>query len=70
MTMQDLLSAPFITIFLSSASDLIASHPSLERLEYPRGLSMALNRSDASWIIKVVCIAAESKPLSLQDQAI
>ena len=44
MATQDPQSALFITIFVSSASDLIASHSSLERLENPRGLSMALNR--------------------------
>ena len=49
MTTQDPLSALFITIFLSSASDLITSHSSFERLEYPSGLPVALNRSDSTW---------------------
>ena len=52
MTTQNPLSGLFITIFQSSASDLIASHSSFERLEYPRGLSMALNRSDSTWLKK------------------
>ena len=42
------LSVIFITIFLSSASDLIDSDSSFMRLQYTRGLSIALNRSDST----------------------
>ena len=50
MTTQDALSVLFITIFLSYASALIASHSSLEKLEYPRDRSMTLNTSDSNWL--------------------
>ena len=44
--------ALFFTIFLSLASDVIASHSSFDRLEYPSGLSMASNKSDSTWLKK------------------
>ena len=50
---KDPLPALFITIFLASDSDFIASQTSLERLEYPIGLSMALKRSDSTWLKKL-----------------
>ena len=50
MITPDPLSAFFITLFLSAASDIIESHASFKGLEYPSGLSMALKRSDSIWL--------------------